>query len=155
MLVRTVPRLLREAQVTVRAAVGWLLRLGVGAVLVVAGVLKLRVPGAFATEIANYQLLPALAPFLAVTLPTAEVVVGVTVVFAPPAWRRAAALAALALFATFSVAVASAYLRRINIDCGCFGTGGGPIDALTLARNAALMAAAGGAVALEPGDRAA
>ena len=136
---------------TVRAALAWVLRLGVGGVLVVAGALKLRAPAAFATEIANYQLFPAVAPYIAATLPVAELVVGAAVMAAARAWRRAAALVALVLFSTFTVAVASAYFRRINIDCGCFGTGGGPITALTLVRNVALMAAAATSVAAERG----
>lgn len=132
-----------------RAAVAWLLRLAVGGVLIAAGALKLRAPGDFATEIANYQLFPAVAPYLAATLPIAELVIGLAVLAAPRAWRRAGALAALASFAAFAVAVGSAYFRHINIDCGCFGAGGGPITALTLARNVALMAAAGLLVVLE------
>jgi uncharacterized membrane protein YphA (DoxX/SURF4 family) len=128
--------------VNARVALAWLLRLAVGGVLIVAGALKLRAPEAFATEIANYQLFPAVAPYLAATLPIAEIVIGLAVLAAPRAWRRAGALAALASFAAFAVAVGSAYFRHINIDCGCFGTGGGPIDALTLTRNVALMTAA-------------
>jgi uncharacterized membrane protein YphA (DoxX/SURF4 family) len=127
----------------------FLLRLGVGGVLVVAGALKLSAPVAFATEIANYQLFPGAAPYLAAMLPVAEIVIGIATVAAPRAWRRAAALGALALFVAFTVAVASAYFRRINIDCGCFGAGGGPITALTLARNIALMTAAAVAVGLD------
>lgn len=132
-----------------RVALSWVLRLAAGGVLIVAGALKLRDPSAFATEIANYQLFPAVAPYLAATLPVAEIVIGLAVLAAPRAWRRAGALAALASFAAFAVAVGSAYFRHINIDCGCFGAGGGPITALTLARNVALMAAAGLLVALE------
>jgi uncharacterized membrane protein YphA (DoxX/SURF4 family) len=135
--------------VTPSRALALVLRLLVGAVLAAAGALKLRAPGAFATEIANYQLFPAAAPYLAVTLPVVEVVLGVAVVVAPRAWRRAAALGALAMFAGFTVAVASAYLRRINIDCGCFGTGGGPINALTVARNVGLVTAAALALRLD------
>jgi len=97
---------------------------------------------AFSTEIANYQLFPAVAPYLGAILPLVELTIGLALIFGPRAWRRGAALGALALFATFTVAVASAYFRRINIDCGCFGTGGGPITALTLARNVGLMTAA-------------
>jgi putative oxidoreductase len=118
-----------------------ILRIGVGALLVVAGLLKLKAPGAFATEIANYQLTPALAPYLAVALPVVEVVTGVALAVGPRAWRRAAALVALVLFGMFELAVAAAYLRGINIDCGCFGTGGGPITILTVLRNALLIAA--------------
>jgi uncharacterized membrane protein YphA (DoxX/SURF4 family) len=120
-----------------------LLRFVLGGVLIVAGALKLRAPGVFATEIANYQLFPFVAPYLAVVLPVVELVVGGALLVAPRAWRRAAALVALALFVQFTVAVAAAYFRHINIDCGCFGTGGGPINALTLVRNVALLSAAG------------
>jgi uncharacterized membrane protein YphA (DoxX/SURF4 family) len=123
-------------------ALALVLRFGLGGLLVVAGALKLRAPVAFATEIANYQLVPAIAPYVAAVLPVLELVVGGALVVATRAWRRAAALAALGLLAAFTVAVASAYLRRINIDCGCFGTGGGPITGLTLARNLVLMAVA-------------
>jgi putative oxidoreductase len=118
------------------------LRLGLGGLLTVAGALKLRAPGAFATEIANYQLFPGVAPYMAVTLPVVEIVIGLALIGAPLAWRRGAALGALALLGAFTVAVGAAYFRRINIDCGCFGTGGGPITALTLVRNVALMATA-------------
>jgi hypothetical protein len=69
-------------------------------------------------------------------------VIGGALVVAPRAWRRAAALGALGMLATFTVAVASAYFRRINIDCGCFGTGGGPITGLTLVRNVVLLSVA-------------
>ena len=124
-------------------------RLVVGGLLLVAGALKLRAPVAFATEIANYQLLPAVAPYLGAILPLVELTLGVALVVAPRAWRRGAALGALGLFVMFTVAVASAYFRRINIDCGCFGTGGGPISALTLARNVGLMTAAAIVIAAE------
>jgi uncharacterized membrane protein YphA (DoxX/SURF4 family) len=139
----------RGVAVTVPRALGLALRLLVGGVLAVAGALKLRASGAFATEIANYQLMPGAAPYLAVALPAVELVLAVAIVVAPRVWRRAAALGALALFATFTVAVAAAYFRRINIDCGCFGTGGGPINALTLARNVGLVTAAALALRLD------
>jgi uncharacterized membrane protein YphA (DoxX/SURF4 family) len=131
------------------AVLALVLRLGLGGLLILAGALKLRAPVAFATEIANYQLVPAVAPYVAAVLPILELVVGGALVVAPRAWRRAAALAALGMLAAFTVAVASAYFRRINIDCGCFGTGGGPITGLTLVRNLALMSAAATIVAAE------
>ena len=43
----------------------------------------------------------------------------------------------------------AAYLRGINIDCGCFGGGGGPITWVTILRNLLLMAAAGAVLRLE------
>jgi putative oxidoreductase len=112
----------------------------VGGLLVIAAVLKLKAPTELATEIANYQLAPAVAPYAAAVLPMIELVAGLALIGAPRTWRRAAAAVALVLFAIFEVAVTAAYLRRINIDCGCFGAGGGPITFLTLLRNAGLIA---------------
>ena len=125
---------------------GWVLialgRVGLGGFLVLAGLLKARAPGAFATEIANYQLWPAVAPYVAATLPMIELGLGVALIAAPRAWRRAAALAAALLLAGFTFAVGSVYVRGLNIDCGCFGTGGGPITFVTILRNLALLGAA-------------
>jgi hypothetical protein len=118
-----------------------ILRFGLAALLLVAGAAKLRDPAGFATEIANYRLLPSLAPLLAATLPAIELVLGTALVAAPPAWRRGAAAGTLAVFALFSAAVISAYVRGVDVACGCFGTGGDAIGPLTLARNAALLAA--------------
>jgi putative oxidoreductase len=130
-------------------AAALILRVGVGALLAVAGGLKLRDPAAFATEIANYQLLPALSPYLGATLPALELLLGVGLLVFPWAWRRAAAATALALFAAFAVAVGSAYFRHIDIACGCFGGGGDAIGPLTLVRNVALIAAAAALLALD------
>jgi uncharacterized membrane protein YphA (DoxX/SURF4 family) len=133
---------------SVRIALGWILRLGLGGLFVLAGVLKLAQPTAFATEIVNYRFLPALAPYLAATLPTIEVVLGVALVAAPLQWRRAAALAMAGMLAVFTVAVGQVVARGINIDCGCFGGGSGPVSGWTIARDVALLAAALAAVTL-------
>jgi hypothetical protein len=71
------------------------------------------------------------------------------------AWRRAGALALAGLLAAFTVAVGSAVLRGLDIDCGCFGTGSGPASWLTVMRNLALLAAAVALLALERPTRSA
>lgn len=136
----------------VAAAVTLLLRVGLAGLLLVAGALKLRAPAAFAVEIANYQLFPGVAPYLAATLPAVEVLLGIGLLVFPLVWRRAAALGVLALLPIFAVAIGSAYLRHINIDCGCFGTGGSPITILTLLRNLLLIGAAVGLLCLDRAD---
>ncbi len=133
----------RLARAVAAEVVPTLLRAGLGLLLVVAGLMKLRAPAELATEIANYHLLPALAPYLGATLPAVEVVVGVGLLALPVQWRRAAALVSLGLFSMFAVAVGSVYFRGINVACGCFGGGGGPITGFTLLRNLALLSAAG------------
>jgi uncharacterized membrane protein YphA (DoxX/SURF4 family) len=119
----------------------WALRLCLGGLFVVTGVLKIVDPSAFAVEIHNYQLLPALAPILAASLPTVELAVGAALVLGTRPWVRAGALATFALMVVFTTAVASAVTRGINISCGCFGAGSGPVTLLTVARDLALLAA--------------
>ena len=121
------------------AVVGLLLRLVLGALFVVAGVLKLRDPTKFALEIGNYQLIHAGTGVLAALLPPVEIVAGLAVIVLPRLWRQAAALLITLLVVVFSVAVGFAYFKGINIDCGCFGGAEGPITAWTLVRNASLF----------------
>jgi len=131
-----------------QTALFWLLRVGLGALFLVPGVLKIRDPASFATEIHNYQLLPALAPVLAAALPAVEITLGVAILLGTRRWVRAGALGAAALLAVFTVAVGSVVARGVNISCGCFGVGSGPVTALTLARDVALLAASAALVAL-------
>ncbi len=135
-----------------RRAVEWALRLALGAVFVVAGALKLADPAAFATEIANYHFFPTVAPLAAATLPATELVVGAALIAAPARWRRAAVLAAIALLVVFTVAVTQVVARKINVECGCFGSASGPVTLWTVARDLALLAGAGLLAAISPRD---
>lgn len=118
------------------------LRLGLGGLFLVAGALKLSDPSAFAVEIHNYQLLPELAPVLAAALPTVELALGAAMAIGPRRWAHAGAFAATLVLLVFTVAVSSVVVRGINITCGCFGEGSGPVTALTVLRDIALIAAA-------------
>jgi uncharacterized membrane protein YphA (DoxX/SURF4 family) len=127
------------------------LRLGLGALFVIAGMQKLRDPAAFANDITNYQLFPSYAALLAATLPTTEVVAGLGLLVPSSPWRRAAAAAIALMMLVFTIAAASALSRGIDISCGCFGAGAGDtIDALTIVRDLALL---GAAVLLVVADR--
>jgi uncharacterized membrane protein YphA (DoxX/SURF4 family) len=144
-------------RVTARGAIALASRLVLAAVLGVAGALKLRDPAGFAQEIANYQLAPELAPYVAAALPVTELLIALGLLLPLPrqlvAWRRAAGLAAGVVLAAFTVAVVSVVGRGINIDCGCFGAGSGPVSGLTVLRNLSLLALAG-AVTWIPSARA-
>jgi uncharacterized membrane protein YphA (DoxX/SURF4 family) len=131
-------------------ALAWLLRLGLGALLVTAGLGKLADPTAFAVEVANYRLLPGLAPYLAVTLPGVEIAIGLGLVLLPAPWRRAAALAATVLMGLFTVAVTQVVARGINVSCGCFGGESGPVTFYTVGRDLALLAASAWLLRLTP-----
>lgn len=124
-----------------KTALFWLLRAGLGALMLVPGFLKILDPASFATEIHNYQLFPELAPVLAAALPAVEITLGVALILGTRRWVRAGALGAAGLLAVFTLAVASVVVRGINISCGCFGGGSGPITAATVLRDVALLAA--------------
>jgi uncharacterized membrane protein YphA (DoxX/SURF4 family) len=96
------------------------LRVGLGAVFLAAGVLKIGHADDFASEIAGFALLPqALIAPLALLLPFLETMVGLYLI-AGLFTRFAAWLAALEM-AVFAGAIASAVLRGIHASCGCFG----------------------------------
>jgi putative oxidoreductase len=125
------------------------LRVGLGGLFVFAGIMKLADPVAFAIEIGNYRMGAGFAPYLAVILPYIEIALGAAVIFLPLDWRRGAALALAGLTAVFTVAVAQAVGRGINVDCGCFGGASGPVTWLTVGRDVALVAAAAAILALD------
>ncbi len=102
---------------------GTAVRLVLGGVWVVAGLLKLPDPAAAERAVRAYQLAPeALVPLLAFGLPVLEVAVGVLLLAG--AFVRPAAVVSALLLAGFTAAVASAWARGLSIDCGCFGDGG-------------------------------
>lgn len=125
-----------------KTALTWALRLGLGGMFLFAGALKFGDPTSFALEIHNYQFLPALAPFLAATLPMSEIILGATLIFAPRPWARASALASIVILLMFTIAVFSVVLRGVNITCGCFGEGSGPVTIWTVVRDVVLVVAA-------------
>jgi len=103
-----------------------LARLILGAVLLVAGALKVPNLPKSAMAVRAYEMLPIpVANFLGYTLPWIEIglglllIVGVTV-------KISGALGGLTMLA-FIIAIAQAWARGLSIDCGCFG-GGGTID---------------------------
>jgi hypothetical protein len=98
-----------------------LLRVGVGGVFVYAGALKIGNPMAFADSVATFRLLPhaLISPFV-LTLPIYEVLLGTLLVVNRTA--RVASLGVLMLSTLFAVALGTALIRGLSIDCGCFGS---------------------------------
>ncbi len=98
-------------------------RLVLGGVFVVAGVLKIPDPAAAVRAVRAYRLVPEplVAP-VAFGLPVVEIAVGLALLLG--VFVRAAAIAAAVLLVVFLVGVGSAWVRGLQIDCGCFGNGG-------------------------------
>ena len=98
-------------------------RLVLGGVLVVAGALKVIDPQSSVVAVRAYRLLPIfLETIVGWGLPFAEIALGL-LLLAGIATRAAAAATAILLL-VFIVAVVSAAVRGLSIDCGCFGGGG-------------------------------
>ena len=97
-------------------------RLVLGGLLIWAGALKIGHPIDLASAIAGFRLLPPqlVAP-LAVVLPYFEVLLGLYLVAG--LFTRGAAWVAAAQFVIYAAAIASAVVRGIPANCGCFGPG--------------------------------
>jgi uncharacterized membrane protein YphA (DoxX/SURF4 family) len=123
---------------------GVLARLVVGGVWLWAGFAKLPHPNASVSAVRAYQLLPAgLAETVGRVLPMLEIVVGACLVLGLLV-RFTGVLSALMLLG-FVVGIASVWARGLEIDCGCFGSGGPDPNASAkypweIARDVGLMA---------------
>jgi putative oxidoreductase len=96
--------------------------MAVAAVFIYAGIDKLRDPLQFADSIEGFAILPAaLIGLLALSLPPYEVASGLLLLW--PQTRRIGALAVAAVSMVFFAALASALIRGLTLDCGCFGVG--------------------------------
>ena len=95
----------------------------VGAVFVYAGILKVRDPLGFASNINHYQLIPwSVGILLAFYLPWLELLCGCALVF--HRFFSGAVAISIALMLVFIGATAWARVRGIDVSCGCFGSAG-------------------------------
>jgi uncharacterized membrane protein YphA (DoxX/SURF4 family) len=96
------------------------LRVVLGAIFIVAGGSKIGHAAYFAAQIAGFRILPqaVIAP-IALALPYLEVLLGVYLVIG--LFTRQAAWIAALLLLIFDAAIASAVVRGMAINCGCFG----------------------------------
>jgi len=117
------------------------LRTAVGGLFVYAGVLKASDPTAFLKSIENYQILPhAAAVAAAFYLPYLEIFCGTGLVIKR---LQSGALALLGgLMFVFIAALLAAWVRGLDIDCGCFGAGDGTAHyGLAMTRDFSILAA--------------
>jgi uncharacterized membrane protein YphA (DoxX/SURF4 family) len=107
----------------VRDGLGAVARLGLAAVFLVSGALKVVDPAQTQIAVRAYELLPpGLVGLVATTLPLLELVLGTLLLGG--AFTRWAALASAVLLLVLMTGVAQAWARGLSIDCGCFGGGG-------------------------------
>lgn len=119
------------------------LRMVLGAIFLLAGGMKFRAPLALVKAIEAYRLLPeTVVPWLAISLLLFELLIGLLLVTGWQ-WRIGALGASLSLL-VFLMALSSAWVRQIPIECSCFGaiTFLGVTPQAMLFRNTLLLLAA-------------
>jgi len=100
--------------------IGLCLRAVLGVVFLVAAIGKISDPLAFLSEIHNYDMLPDfLERILALWIPWMEMVSAVLLLFGSRVRANAGIISLLLIIFTMGVAIA--WGRGLEINCGCFG----------------------------------
>ena len=99
-----------------------LFRYIVGFIFLYASYDKILDPESFAIAVQNYKLIPmSLSNLVALILPWCEFFCAVLLIAGW--WHKPAALLVSVMTLIFIIALSLAYMRGLDIDCGCFGTG--------------------------------
>lgn len=111
-------------------SVSTLVRLGLAAIWLVSGSIKISDPGQTYVAVQAYEILPAsmISP-VATALPLLELVLGLMLLLGLA--TRVAGAASGVLLLVLIAAIAQAWARNLSIDCGCFGGGGQVADGQT------------------------
>lgn len=123
-------------------------RVGLGGVLLWAGLTKVTATQEMVLAVDAYDVLPeALVRPVATALPWVEVALGLFLVLG--LFVRFSAAASAALLVVFLAGMAQAKARGLAIDCGCFGGGGAGegVSWLDILRDVGFLAVAGFLVA--------
>lgn len=100
-----------------------LLRIGIAAVFIYAGAVKIANPAGFAEQVDNYRILPYFwVTIVAIVFPWLELINGVLLLF--NRWVSASAFILLVMDFIFIMAIALAMARGLDISCGCFSVEG-------------------------------
>ncbi len=95
-------------------------RVILGATLLISGAVKVGHPATLAASIASFHLLgPGVIVAVSIILPYFEILVGTYLVIG--LFTRIASFVATLQFVVYGAAIASAILRKLPADCGCFG----------------------------------
>src|SRR5262245_7883406 len=95
-------------------------RLGLAAVFLVSGGIKVSDPAQTRVAVSAYELLPPdVVGLVATVLPLAELALGTLLVAG--AFTRWVALGAALLLVVLMAGMVQAWARGLSIDCGCFG----------------------------------
>ena len=114
---------MKEKFVKIQPWFGLVARLTLGGVLFAAGYLKVGTPDKSQMAVRAYEMLPiSVANLLGLILPPIEIVIGALLILG--ALTRVMAVLGGFTMVIFIIAISQAWVRGLNIDCGCFGGGG-------------------------------
>ncbi len=117
-----------------------ILRLLFGAVFIWSGAIKLKDPLSFADAVRNFEIVgDPIAPALALLVPCIEIVAGILTMLGRALWRGSVVVLIVSLVG-FTIALASGWVRGLDISCGCFGGSGAVNYPLVIGRNIGLLA---------------
>ncbi len=116
-----------------------IIRIILGAIFIISGLLKIQDPLLFYGDILSFGIIAGQPALLAAYfIPWLEVVCGAALVFR---WRYSSTLILyFSLIVVFSLLLLSALLRGVELNCGCFGAGEATNIPLALGRNGLLLA---------------
>ncbi len=104
-------------------AIGTVARLGLGAVWIASGAVKLLDPHGTVASVKAYELIPDdMVSLVAGVLPFLELALGLLLVLGVGV-RIVAVVSGLVLL-VYIAGIAQSWARGLTIDCGCFGGGG-------------------------------
>ncbi|MGK0309706.1 MAG: putative membrane protein YphA (DoxX/SURF4 family) [Lentimonas sp.] len=120
-----------------------IVRLALTGIFVMAALPKIKDPVAFATSVNAFQVVgPELSNWIALFLPWLELILGIGILL--PQIRSSSGILIAALLVVFIGLHTSAWMRGLEISCGCFGTESAKESATNylwlIARNTMLLA---------------
>lgn len=99
-----------------------LMRLTLGGLFIYAGIRKVIDPAEFANAIAGFKVAPELLiNLIALGLPIVEIVLGGMLLIPHNCCIRTSSLGIIFLNLFFILLLTQAWLRGLNVNCGCFG----------------------------------
>lgn len=111
------------------------LRFGFGILLMYSSIHKILQPWAFSFDVENYRILgEALSRLVAIWFPYVELIVALFLISG--IWLRTAVITNFLIMSLFFILIMQAYIRGLDINCGCFHPGeGGSIGPLKIIEN--------------------
>ena len=121
-----------------RFYLNWTLRLILAGTFVYAAIIKIVFPNEFFNSVRNYQLIPDYLSYVtAYFLPAFEIVVAILIL--TKRFFTISTLCITFMLLIFILAISSAWVRGLDINCGCFGSGAPEGYEMAILRDLALV----------------